>query len=170
MKELKKRIGSASGFTLIELLIVIVVIGILAGVVLAVINPVATQYKANQTVLRTNVEKACLALHSCGATTTKATRCDTADEIGVIWPPVAPAAGGTTDAQWCIDTDGNEVACTGSPASADTNTVYVWGDIDNPLSTGGARCRYYCGYNFSTSQTVQLQLSSVAANQGCTLD
>ncbi|KKS07183.1 hypothetical protein A3K01_01810 [candidate division WWE3 bacterium RIFOXYD1_FULL_43_17] len=170
MKELKRIINSASGFTLIELLIVIVVIGILAGVVLAVINPVATQYKANQTVLRTNVEKACLALHSCGATTTRATRCDTADEIGVIWPPSAPAAGGTTDAQWCIDTDGNEAACSAAPASGDGNTVYVWGDIDNPLATGGARCRYYCGYNFTSSQTVSLTMSAVAANQGCTLD
>jgi len=55
------------GFTLIELLIVIAIIGILAGIVIAVINPSLQRAKATQTIVRSNVSKACLALLACNA-------------------------------------------------------------------------------------------------------
>jgi prepilin-type N-terminal cleavage/methylation domain-containing protein len=71
-----------SGFTLIELLIVIVILGILTGVVLAVINPTAQQARANQAVLRSNVEKACIALQACANSTIDATRCGDSTAIG----------------------------------------------------------------------------------------
>ncbi|MFH1955763.1 MAG: type II secretion system protein, partial [Patescibacteria group bacterium] len=57
----KKDGEEKSGFTLIELLIVIAIIGILAGVLIAVINPAQQRLKANQAVMRSSVSKACLA-------------------------------------------------------------------------------------------------------------
>ena len=53
------------GFTLIELLIVIAIIGILAGILIAVINPAQQRLKANQAVMRSSVSKACLAAVAC---------------------------------------------------------------------------------------------------------
>ncbi|EKE00507.1 MAG: hypothetical protein ACD_22C00002G0001 [uncultured bacterium] len=95
---------SQKGFTLIELLIVIVIIGILAGVVLAVMNPAVQQRKANESVLRANTDKVCLAMHACAAARSDAfTTCDTFAEIGVNSPAgtptgatYAPTAAGTT--------------------------------------------------------------------------
>ena len=57
MKILKKLRTSASGFTLIELLIVIVIIGILAGVLISVINPKAQQDKARDATVKSILNK-----------------------------------------------------------------------------------------------------------------
>ena len=62
----KHRISTnQKGFTLIELLIVIVILGILSGVLLSVINPARQQQKANETVMRSNMDKLKMALLSC---------------------------------------------------------------------------------------------------------
>ncbi len=57
----KKTIQSASGFTLIELLIVIVIIGILAGVLISVINPTAQQNRARDANVKALINKVALA-------------------------------------------------------------------------------------------------------------
>lgn len=57
----------SQGFTLIELLLVIAIIGILAGVILAVINPQAQQRKAQEGVAASAVSKACLAVAGCNS-------------------------------------------------------------------------------------------------------
>lgn len=46
-----------NGFTLVELLIVIVIIGILAGVTISVIDPIAQQNKAKDAVTRATMDK-----------------------------------------------------------------------------------------------------------------
>jgi len=62
----KPRVPSnQKGFTLIELLIVIAIIGILSGVLISVVNPVKQQQKANETVMRSNMDKLKMALLSC---------------------------------------------------------------------------------------------------------
>ncbi len=53
------------GFTLVELLIVIAIIGILAGIILAVINPTRQRQRANEAVGRSAIAKACLAVIAC---------------------------------------------------------------------------------------------------------
>lgn len=63
MKKVRNR--ERNGFTLIELLIVIAIIGILAGVLIAVIDPAQQRLKANQAVMRSLVSKACLVATSC---------------------------------------------------------------------------------------------------------
>lgn len=52
------------GFTLIELLIVIVIIGILAGVLISVINPAAQQNKAKDANVKAAISKVALATES----------------------------------------------------------------------------------------------------------
>jgi len=54
--------NTSQGFTLIELLIVIAIIGILAAVLIAVINPAAQQNKAKDAGLSAAVSKAGLAI------------------------------------------------------------------------------------------------------------
>ena len=56
----KGLLASASGFTLIELLIVIVIIGILAGVLIAVIDPTAQQNRARDANVRAAMNKIAL--------------------------------------------------------------------------------------------------------------
>jgi prepilin-type N-terminal cleavage/methylation domain-containing protein len=56
--------NKSKGFTLIELLIVIAIIGILAAVLIAVINPVAQMNKARDAVIKSTIEKIGLAVNS----------------------------------------------------------------------------------------------------------
>jgi prepilin-type N-terminal cleavage/methylation domain-containing protein len=92
MSKLKRIRYAASGFTLIELLIVIVIIGILAGVVLAVINPAQQQLKSRQAVLKANTDKGCLAINACEATSSTVADCDTVAEVGIIDPSGTPTS------------------------------------------------------------------------------
>lgn len=73
-------------FTLIELLIVIVIIGILAGVVLAVINPTVIIRRSQEGVLRSTVAKMCQGLFACAVSANSASECDNWDKIGVTLP------------------------------------------------------------------------------------
>lgn len=57
-------IPRTAGFTLIELLIVIVIIGILAGVLISVINPAAQQNKAKDANVKAAMSKVSLATES----------------------------------------------------------------------------------------------------------
>ena len=62
MKIVKK---NEQGFTLIELLIVIVLIGILSGVLLAVIQPGAQRARAQEAVAKANLDKIRMAMLAC---------------------------------------------------------------------------------------------------------
>ena len=87
---------SQKGFTLIELLIVIVILGILSGVLISVINPVRQQRKANQTVMRSNLEKLHMAQLACvNARLNPIDDCITADDLGVNVPTGKPTAATT---------------------------------------------------------------------------
>lgn len=95
MNKLTKLLRNSQGFTLIELLLVIVIIGILSGALIAVINPAQAQRKASEAVLRGNVDKICLAMGACAASsTTPGTTCQpiTAVALGVN-TPTAPVGG-----------------------------------------------------------------------------
>ena len=126
------------GFTLIELLIVIVILGILAGVVLAVINPAAQQTRANQSVLRASTEKICIAVQACAASTLDALNCDTAADAGYTAPAV-PA--------------GAVYAIANAPASA-AGTITVTGTL--------AGCVFGCSATPSTGGFVNLAQTSAA--------
>lgn len=120
------------GFTLIELLIVIVIIGILAGVILAVINPAEQRKKASEGVLRANTDKLCTALHACGATTTTTASCDTFTEVGANNP-------------------------TGTPTGS-TYTMSAVGAVVTVAGTANG-CTVTCTYNTTTSVSTGPTLS-----------
>lgn len=76
----------SQGFTLIELLIVIAVIGILAGVVLAVINPLQQRNRASEAAARAYVGKACTAILGCINASSTGTCATPANEISAGVP------------------------------------------------------------------------------------
>ena len=91
--------NTKKGFTLIELLIVIAVIGILAGIVLAVINPVQQRERAQEATGRSFLGKTCTALIGCINASTTGTCSTVANEItaaalptGVTWTAALPGS------------------------------------------------------------------------------
>ena len=122
------------GFTLIELLIVIVIIGVLAGITLAVINPARQIARSDQGVARGRVAKACLAYIAC---TGSGGTCTTETEIGLT-SFAATANGGAyslrTTApigapQWVGTAGGSSAGCTYSCTA--TGAVGGVGCINN---------------------------------------
>jgi prepilin-type N-terminal cleavage/methylation domain-containing protein len=141
----KKKITVLPGFTLIELLIVIVIIGILAGVLLTVIDPAKQQRKARETVLRSTVEKGCLALHACGSTSSYAIGCDSAPEVGIINPDGTP---GTATYTLTNVSGGNTNVVPG----VNYTTMYFVGTYDT--------CEFQCGYTFAATGGTALPIGT----------
>lgn len=141
------------GFTIIELLIVIVIIGILAGIVLVVINPAKQQRKASESILKANTNKLCLGLYSCTSTTATATNCGSntiATTLALIGAtsPTAPAT-----ATYASALSGNVVTLTGT-------LPYTGGS-----ETANVDCSYSCSYDFSTGiASAVVALSSATSN------
>lgn len=61
---ISKKIVSSRGFTLIELLLVIVIIGILAGTIITLINPIQQQNRAKDANVKSALSKVALATQS----------------------------------------------------------------------------------------------------------
>ena len=141
----------SKGFTLIELLIVIVIIGILAGILLTVIDPARQQTKARETVLRSSVEKGCLALHACGNTSSDANNCDQKTEIGVR------AIDGTPTGATYYVTDNAVPADADDNANASATAVVYYRGL---LGT----CRFQCNYDFNATTAALL---SIPAGSTC---
>ena len=115
---------SASGFTLIELLLVIVIIGILSGIVIAVINPAQTRTRANETILKGNTDKLCYAMFACATSrTAPLTQCNSPGGVEAT-PP------------------------NGTPPTATYNVQEAGGTL-SAFGTLGA-CTYTCTYVVST--------------------
>ena len=106
-------------FTLIELLIVIVIIGILAGVILVVLNPAAQQRKSAEVVLQANTNKLCLGLFSCAQTTYDPLRCSDMTKIGGIDPVDSPST-----SVYAVSAVGNVISVTGTlPAGVGSSEI-----------------------------------------------
>lgn len=128
-----------SSFTLIELLIVIVIIGILAGVVLSVLNPAKAQRKSAESVLKANVNKLCLAMFACFSTTATLSSCNNFNGIGITNPAGTPANSSysiSDSSSWTIP-----------PASI---YVLVIGTLPAGSGSEGKICSYRCNYFIST--------------------
>lgn len=138
MKKSKKFLGpKTSGFTLIELMIVIVIIGILSGVLIAIINPVAAQNKARDANTKATINKLAL-----GASSFISAEGRIPDEVQFLSEFQSIAANGATcstasaaDCQFSI---------TGSPlpvgGTAGCSNAASWG------GAGANQCYYsYCG-------------------------
>lgn len=125
-------LNTKRGFTLIELLIVIGIIGILAGVIIAVINPAKQRSRAKDSVLEATVEKLSIIMEShyntnfsypanCGALQA---------ESGLITCPY-----GTTNTYYASFS--NDVAI---PSLCEGDTY--WGYL-----ASSTRCRVLIGFN-----------------------
>ncbi|MCG2689213.1 type II secretion system GspH family protein [Candidatus Parcubacteria bacterium] len=125
-----QKVKKLKGFTLIELLIVITIIGILAGLVIAVIDPIGQRIKATQAVAKAKVAKACLAQKACINSTpgvAVAADCNSFTELG-IYSTVGLSINATT-----ADISATQDGCTYTCAFADAT-----GSI---TSSGGDNCR-----------------------------
>jgi prepilin-type N-terminal cleavage/methylation domain-containing protein len=112
-KQTLKSDFSQVGFTLVELLIVIVIIGILAGVVIGVLNPVQQQNRARDAGLRSQLDKMALSTKSLYASSPRTTnRAPTTNEFAQgIANYVVSTSAGSTD---CIaGANANDAAWTG---------------------------------------------------------
>ena len=128
------------GFTLIELLLVIVIIGILAGVVLAIVKPTLQQGKATESVLKSNVNKMCLALFGCASTTTNEVLCDDIASIGITTPTQPKSAA------YSVTLTNHIVTVDGAIKTKDSTTS----------------CRYSCSYDFSSSTPKSITASTTS--------
>lgn len=125
---------SQAGFTLVELLIVIVILGILSGIVLAVINPGRQQDRARMTVIRSTVEKACIGLHACSAYAQTDAECDSWADIGTA--PLPSVRNGTFgNGLYTITLTGGIVTVRGSYTRENGSTVCTYSCTGDP-STG----------------------------------
>lgn len=141
-----------NAFTLIELLIVIVIIGILAGLVLVVVNPARQQRKSQESVLRATANKVCLALFSCAQTTVDARSCDTDNEIGIVSPNGKPIALTT----YALSSSPTPTVST----SAITMTATLpEGTGQKNVTAGVDTCVYTCIFNFGTYAATNLTQS-----------
>ena len=157
----------SGGFTLIELLIVVVIIGVLAGVVLVLINPARQQRRSKESILKANTNKLCLALYSCATTAGAVGQCDdfTNAEIAA---DIADLRGRTNDNGTAANdvtlNQGGGTRASSAPAYA-TYTLTVAGQIvtvngslpgsnTNPGGSGAATaanaCVFSCSYDFAT--------------------
>lgn len=121
-------------FTLVELLVVVVIIGILAGLTLAVINPAVQRQRASEAVMRGQLSKVCGMLAACmsGQPSYNNAACDSVAEIGLL-NSVSPTVINLppNDLPYRITTTG--------PANDPTGTVTIISDVlPNTL------CRMQC--------------------------
>lgn len=168
----KNGIKTSSGFTLIELLIVIVIIGIMAGIVLLLINPARQQRKSKETILKANTNKLCLALYACSTTAGDVTQCDSfvGTELASDIADLRGLAGDTANAQAATRATSAPAYATYSLGVAGqivTITGSLPGSNTNPGGSGAATaanpCVFTCTYDFATGDAAPVT-ATVPAN------
>ncbi len=168
----KNGIKTSSGFTLIELLIVIVIIGIMAGIVLLLINPARQQRKSKETILKANTNKLCLALYACSTTAGDVTQCDSfvGTELASDIADLRGAAADTANAQAAVRATSAPAYATYSLGVAGqivTITGSLPGSNTNPGGSGAATaanpCVFTCTYDFATGDAAPVT-ATVPAN------
>lgn len=153
----KKHSLSQKGFTLVELLIVIVIIGILAGVVIGVLNPVQQQNRARDAGLRAHLDKMALSTKSLYASSPRTqNRAPTTNEF---IQGIANAAAPTIGNNCATHLDANNTGWTGrcnfnmTGVSLPTGTGIAC-ENTGYTGTGDANC-HYAYYRTPTAFKIQ---------------
>ena len=132
----QKALNSA-GFTLIELLIVIVIIGILAGVVIAAINPIQLQNRAKDGTLRSSLNKLALGTKALTASSSVGDTPDPVEFISAVGNVAAGHTCTTVSATSCyFDITGISMSADCGAGGQGTGTTkcflrYYRPDVDN---------------------------------------
>lgn len=136
-------------FTLVELLLVVVILGILAGIGLVVLNPQMQIRKSQEAVLRSNMSKVCSAMTACMGGQSGSSSTANCDQVGQTEVSVVGTTGSyiigisePSGATYVLST--NNVG--GSPANINSYVL-----ITGTLPFGGSNCIYRCATsnNFS---------------------
>lgn len=144
-----------SGFTLIELLLVVVIIGILAGILLSVINPARQQRRTRESTLIANTGKVCAALFACANAAGDVDQCNDFS-IGKIAVEIDDLRGLAGDA----GLTGTARATSIPPYASYTLTqtsglIAITGSLPGSGATGGSgaktasTCNVTCSYDFA---------------------
>jgi len=94
VRNARRRLRKESGFTLLEVLIVVVIIGVLAGIALAMFT--TQRDKASDADAKSNASGLAAAMKSCYVETSDYNDCDGAgagDKLGLTGLPLGPGAG-----------------------------------------------------------------------------
>jgi prepilin-type N-terminal cleavage/methylation domain-containing protein len=94
VRNARRRLGEEAGFTLIEILIVVVILGILAGISLAMFA--AQKDKGHDADAKSNASGLVAAMKACYIETADYNDCDgsgASDKLGLTGLPMGPAAG-----------------------------------------------------------------------------
>jgi prepilin-type N-terminal cleavage/methylation domain-containing protein len=132
-------LSSQSGFTLVELLIVIVIIGILAGVVIGVLNPIQQQNRARDGASRAQIDKMALSAKSLYVSSPRTTqRAPTLSEyIGGLSSTTNSTCASTSTSA----TESCTFEITGQPLAAASTSSCSATTLYNG-NTGNAQCKY----------------------------
>jgi prepilin-type N-terminal cleavage/methylation domain-containing protein len=127
---------SEKGFTLIELLIVIVIIGILAGVLIAVIDPAAQQSRARDATVQATINKMALAVGGFRSAYGRAP--DALEFTGSIDGETVVVGSCLVDLDECLFTHTSALPMAGHDAACNATNTYV-GDGS---ATDDTNCEY----------------------------
>jgi prepilin-type N-terminal cleavage/methylation domain-containing protein len=151
VKKIKKLlVPSTGGFTLIELMIVIVIIGLLSGILIALINPTKTQNRARDATVKAAINKIALAASAyVSATGSIATGIDLPGEL------TSNVIVGTTATNTALFTINGNPLPVGGTAGCSANS---WS------GAGATQCSYfYCGGDDGTSSALPAAANCTAA-------